>query len=137
MSGQPVPTLDTNGWLSGVAERCDALMAYLLTSDASQSNMLFGKIRSIPSILQKYSNNPDALRTNMRAEVFALFNAYFDGVDVQIDLNYNPTSTGQSSARIDIQITVIVTDDGTRHSLGRELKVVNNRVSAITVLHTS
>jgi len=125
-----VPTLSGSGWLTGVAERADALLSYFLVSDYTQSNTHRGGITSLPYLIQNKSRNIFSLKEDIASALSLLLRRYFDNASVSVELD-NPDAR---SARYNLTLSVIITDAGKRYSLGKLIDVVNNRVHRVTNL---
>ena len=116
-----VPTLSGSGWLTGVAERADALLSYFLVSDYTQSNTHKGGIASLPYIIQRETRNIFSLKEDISGALGTLLRRYFDNTDSR-------------SARYNLTLSVTISDGGKRYSLGKLIDVVNNRVHRVTNL---
>ncbi len=125
-----VPTLSGAGWLTGVAERADALLSYFLVSDYSQTNVHKGGIASLPYIIQRDARNIFSLREDVGDALGGLLRKYFDDATVSVTIDNADTK----SARYNMTLSVIITEGSKRYSLGKLIDVVNNRIHQVTNL---
>ena len=127
-----VSTLDSNGWLRGIAEKADALLAYFLISDYSQSFLHQGQVRSLPYLIQQYPRNHIELSNEAQRSVEMLLESYFDSVDVHVTIENPDETLGFTEAHVDLRFNVTVRQDGRMYSLGRLINVVNNKIAKVT-----
>jgi len=132
--GRPVPTASSKGWIYGVAEKADALFAYFQTTEPSQSNLFHSWVVSLPGLIQKYSNDFPGLIQEAEIQLKRMYESYFDRTNVTVRVVPADADLNVSSARYDLQISMVITDDGTDYSLGSLLTVVNSRINAIKKL---
>lgn len=127
-----VPSLTATGWLTENKERADHLLAYYITSEYSQTQHYPGKITSLPYHVQQFGSNPTRLRDRVESDLAQYFSRYFDSVDIRV----NTTLPNEDDPeRINLQIDVIVVDQGKRYSLGRLISIQNSKVSEIINLN--
>lgn len=135
MASQPLPTLDTAGWVTDVAEKAERLLGYFITSDFSQSNIFLGSIQSLPSVIQASASDFLVLRRVVEDQINSLFRPYFQGVSTNVTIEPNVINGIESDAQYTIRLELKVTESGITHSLGRLLSVSNsslNKVSPLT-----
>ena len=135
MASQPLPTLDTAGWVTDVAEKAERLLGYFITSDFSQSNIFLGNIQSLPSVIQASASDFSVLRRVVEDQINSLFRPYFQGVSTNVTIEPNVINGIESDAQYTIRLELKVTESGITHSLGRLLSVSNsslNKVSPLT-----
>ena len=126
--GNPLPTLSSSGFVSGIAEKADRLMSYYFTSEASQSNLYRGEVTSLPKQIQLLGNDEAALAARIRTELERLFGNYFDGVEVNVSTDIPNTADPN---RINVTVSATLIDGGQQYSLGRLINVVNSRIAKI------
>lgn len=129
--GNPVPSLDSNGYITGVGPKADRAFAYYLVSEHSQTLAHQGHIKSFPYTLATYAKDPVELRIRVKNEVAELFKQYFDEADIEVQIreildNGNPTS------KLDIRIFAILTENNVRYSLGKLIDTVDGKVRQVT-----
>lgn len=127
-----VPTLDSNGWLSGVAEKADALFAYFLISDYSQSTIFQGRIKSLPWIIKTNPKDLISLTSEIQRALEDLYAPYFDTMSANVTIEKPEAFLNLTEAKIDLRISVIVRQGGRAYSLGRLINVVNNKIGKVT-----
>lgn len=122
---KPVPSLTANGWLNALPERADALMAYYILNEYSQSYIYYGQITSLTYHIQQYGQAPDLLEDQVHRDLSGYFRRYFDDVELEVTTKI-PDS--EDPHRLNLTINAIIIDNGKRYSLGREVRTVNHRV---------
>lgn len=128
-------TLDQDGNIDSPSKIADRLMSYFYSSDFSQSTALYGKIVSLPTIIQKNSNNPDQVIEDISSGLNSLFQPYFDSVsfDVRYE-NVNQTTGSNVKSRYNIKVYGIMTKDGNDYNLANLLSITNNQLSKVSEL---
>lgn len=126
-----IPSLDSAGWITGIQEKADALMAYSFASRASQSVIYAGQITSLPAIIQEFGHNQSTLSSEIQRRYDAYFRTYFATVKVDVDVS----SVESNEAILDIKLSVIITSDGTNYSLGRLVRTANKKIQSITPIN--
>lgn len=124
----PVPSLSAPGWLLEISERADALMAYYITSEFSQSYLYYGKITSLPYHIKAYGSTPERLESRVEDDLGAYLRRYFEEVEITVRTDI---PNEQDPNRIDLRLDVIVLDNGYRYSLGRQIKIQNKRIAEV------
>lgn len=124
-----VPTLSTSGWVKDIGQKAEALLSYFLVSDANQSVVAWGRVHSMPKLLQNYQD-PSTLSAEVRQAVYAMFKNHFDAVDVSVLINAI-MDAGQETGESEMKITITVTENGKRYSVGRLLTLTNNRIKKV------
>ncbi len=128
MASNPVLTLSTKGLLMGVAERLDYVYACYLGSQASQSFLYKGSVKSLQATIQEFGTEPSQLKSVIEADLTTMYMGVFDAVDVNVTVT-TPATDG--SNRFNIAIDLIVTDKGQTYSLGKELQSINGIVTQL------
>lgn len=127
-----MPSLSANGWLVEFTERADALMAYYITSEHSQSYIYYGSITSLTYHIQQYGQSPNLLEDHVREDLSKYFRRYFD--DIQLDVRTDIPDPDDPN-RLNLTIDAIIIENGQRYSLGREVQTLNNRVVNVFTLN--
>lgn len=112
--GYSVPTLSSSGWETGVRQKADRLMSYFLVSQKSQSEIYFGKVKSLPYLIQAFGAEI-ALTNEVKNAIISLYSGHFDAVEASAELA--PVSEDSPIQRL--TLNVIVTENSNRYSLGR------------------
>lgn len=120
-----LPTLSASGWVSNIPEKLDRLIGYFIMSDHSQSHLFAGSIASLPHLIQNNAEDDSALIRETSSVLTALLGSYFDSAEVNVDLTH---PTDEDPNRQNLRIDATVTQDGVRHSVGREIALVNSKV---------
>lgn len=128
MANNPLLTVSRKGILRGIAEKADRKLAYYMTSDASQSILYKGSVRSLQSTVQQKGGDRLALEEAVQKDMEALYSGLYDEVTANISVK---EQAWDGSQRFDIQIDVIITQDGVRYSLGRLIQSINGVVQPL------
>lgn len=122
MASNPLASLSRKGWLRGVAERADRQFAYYLASNASQTTLYKGKVRSMQATVQRYNNNADGLKTAIEDDLTSLFQAVFDNATATVTVTDTATD---GSFRYNIQMDVVITEGGVTYQVGSAIQSIN------------
>lgn len=126
-------TLDQDGNIDSPSEIADRLMAYFYSSDFSQSTASYGDIISLPAIIQKNSNNPDQVTSDISSALTTLFTPFYDSVnfDVNYDISDEVDDTSVRS-RYNIKVYGTMSKDGVDYNLANLLAITNNQLSKVS-----
>lgn len=130
MANNPVLTLDSSGIIRGAEEKADALVAYFLGSQKSQSISYSHLVVSLPALIQEYGNSETSLAQETKMALTRYLSAYYD--DVKIDVYVDDMKDSES--KLAIRVFAELTQSGVAHQLGRMVAVANKRVSSITAI---
>lgn len=128
MASNPLPTLSRKGWLDGVAERADRQLAYYLASNASQTMLYRGNVRSLQATVQAYNNDATRLKSAVESDLTALYLAVFDAVSVNVTVTDTATD---GSYRYNIAMDVVLTEAGQNYQLGNVIQTINGVVQPL------
>ena len=129
--GTHVATLSEAGWVSGVAEKLDLLLAYYQLSEHSQSNTYLGRIASLPYHIQQFGDDELRLRQAMQDTLSAFIGRHVD----QVDVNVNIIPMVSDPGRLDIHLRVVVVDDGTTYDAGWVIQTIEGKLAKIFKLN--
>lgn len=125
-----VPSLSASGWLTGLAERADHVLASYVVSDYSE-NYLY-RVFSLPWHVQQYGHDDLKLKNRVEGDLDTLFRRHFNDATVTAIVDQpEPTDPG----RINLKLDIIVYDGGEKYSLGRLIKTSQSRVVEIFDLY--
>ena len=128
-------TLDQDGNISSPSKIADRLMSYFYASDFSQSTALYGDIISLPAIIQKNSNNPDQVVSDISSGLVTLFLPFFDSVNFDVTYEIDNQNTGLNiRSRYNIKVYGSMSKDGVDHNLANLLAITNNQLSKVSEL---
>ncbi|MBE0438167.1 MAG: hypothetical protein IBX57_00170 [Gammaproteobacteria bacterium] len=128
MSNKKVPSLTTTGWLTEISDKADALMAYYITSEKSQSYVYSDSITSLPYHIAVFGDDLNKLETHVQRDLTTYFGRYFDKVEVTIEIK-PPLEEGAD--RYNLEIDAFVVENGFRYNLGRQIQVANKKVTKV------
>ncbi len=132
MANNPVPSLSGKGWIRDAKPKADKLMAYYLTSNFSQTNLFRGEVVSLPKQVQEFNSDPTALRDLIQDDLRRMLGRYFDQVTVEVTTD-RPNK--EDPARLNITLSVFVTQEGQTYSLGRLIETADGQVSQIMAIN--
>ena len=128
-------TLDQDGNISSPSKIADRLMSYFYASDFSQSTALYGNIISLPALIQKNSNNPDQVVSDISSGLTSLFTPFFDSINFDVTYEIDNQNSGMNiRSRYNIKVYGTMTKDGVDHSLANLLAITNNQLSKVSEL---
>jgi len=122
-----VPTLTTNGWVKGTAEKVDFLMAYFFETDPRQSYIFAGTVTSMQAIIAEAGHDMGKLASKASESLTGYFNRYFDSSRVTVTTN----EVEFGSNRMELRIHIQVTDAGKDYSVGQILREMNGRFARV------
>lgn len=134
MAVQAFPTFSIGGWVQDPYSKADLIMASFFATNYSQSREWFGKLYSLPYILQSSSNDPATLQSAISNALTELFNAYFESCAVEVSVVDGTLDDTGSESRLNIIVRVTFVQNGMRMSLGKALSSVNGALSSVRSL---
>ncbi len=136
--GKAIGTLSTKGFIEDAYYKADRILSYFFLSDAYQSNIYFGKIASLPNDVKVSGADPLLLQKNISNGLTQMFTSstsangeplgYFDAAVVNVKVSRTEDKEGVNE---DIEINVILTENGKQYSLGKLVSVVNSKIKEI------
>lgn len=129
----PVPSLSSSGWVTEIAEKTDKLLSYFFVSEESQTNLYHGQITSLPALLQRYSRDEFELSANIQLQLTRYLERYYERADVSVRIRENDSASGDRG--LDLEIDIIVTDQGRNYSVGRLVSTLNASIMKIADLN--
>lgn len=110
-------------------------MAYFYASDFSQSTASYGDIISLPAIIQKNSNNPDQVVSDVSSGLTSLFNPFFDTVNFDVQYEMDTKDTGLTvKSRYNIKVYGSMSKNGEDYNLANLLAITNNKLAKVSEL---
>jgi hypothetical protein len=134
MSEIVVPSLSSSGFISNTAEKADRLLSYFFVNEASQSELYFGQITSLPDLIQKNNNETFVLEKSTTDLLKKYFSRYFQNVEVQA--RTDKPQPGDEN-RTNLTIYVAFTDNGKSYSIGRLVQIVDSKIAEIVHINNS
>lgn len=120
-----IATLSSAGWVSGVAETADRLIAYFLYADKSQTEFYPSVVYSLPYLIQQNGSNPLELERSVKSAISTYLQPYFDQIEATVTTD-QPTTDDPN--RINLSIDLMVAKGTVSYSLGRLIQILNGRV---------
>lgn len=113
-----VPTMSTDGWVSGVKQRIDKLFAYWLANEKDQSMLAWNNIVSFQYDIQQYGNSPEELAARAGENLENYLSAHFDQVTVVGLVKHPPDLSG---GLYHVEFDVKIVEKGIGYNVGRTL----------------
>ena len=81
-----IPTLSSQGVITDPKRAMLYLFKSFLTIDKSVSNLWRGEVISLMYLIKQHAKNPNELRERVEENLIRIYNRYFDGVKVQVEI---------------------------------------------------
>jgi len=132
-SAVPVPTLSTHGYVSDAVTKFDFLISHFYLSDYNQTYLYLGNVSSLPRIIEKNSanTNSNSILSELRSTLETYLSRYYDAVNVSAIIR----DVKEATSGITIDISISITDEGTKYSFTRLLESVNGRVQTVAKIN--
>lgn len=126
----PLPTLDTNGWVSDVQSKITGIFLDYLANNYSQSDIHLGNVRSLPYTIASNPRDMRGLRTAIERDLEILYGAYTDSVTTNISIT--DFDDGNELNYYNIVLDVRVQEGLSLFNIGRYIKVENGKIITIS-----
>ncbi len=126
-----VPTLDSRGYLAGIGEKATELLTNFLTSNYSQTELFPGAVKPLTYFIQRHMGDFNTMSASIEDALNQLYSGHFDEVSVSVSIGEPQADLGMSPVRYNIQINILVTQDGVQESLGKLITISNSRIERI------
>jgi hypothetical protein len=129
----PVPTLSTQGFVRDSSGKFDFLLSHYFLSDYNQTYLYYGRVSSLPRIIERSGSDIGALLTDLKQNLFDYLAKYYDSVSVDV----NTTTDIVRDPRTDLELRVIISvaEDGKQTVFGRLLRSENSKLTDIVKLN--
>lgn len=121
-------TLDSRGIVEDPDQKIERILSYLLTTEASQSNIHRGQLISIPDTMRKYGHDIVSMKTEMENLLENCFRGYFD--NIMVDVTIKPSD--QEDGRLNVVIQAKVEQDGRWHDVAKALSATNQTIQLVS-----
>lgn len=126
----PVPSLDGSGYIQDPNIKVDTLFANYAATQYSQTILFRDNISSFSKDIQLCSQQWEKLPEYIKVSLDRLFTAYFDQVDIYVELD--EASMENNDGTFKLLITGTVVQDTVSYELGKVMQVTNSRFSSVT-----
>lgn len=113
-----VPTMSSDGWVSGTKQRLDRLFAYWLANEKDQSYIARDNIISFQYDVQQYAESPEQLAELAATHLENYLAGHFDHAVVVGVIKY---PYGEQNTHYHLEFDVKVTQDDVGIDVGRTL----------------
>lgn len=79
-----LPTLSTQGWITGIHEKVDRIFAWYLTSQYHQTLYHLNHVRSLQYTVKNHFSDPGFLANQIQTDLETLLSSYIDHVIVKV-----------------------------------------------------
>lgn len=126
--GTPLITLDSRGLVEDPNQKIERILTYLLSTEASQSNVHRAQLISIPDIMRKYGSDHIEIKNAIQTALEECFRGYFTNtlVDVVVTL-----STDNDSMLI-VSIRAKVEQNNKWHDVAKALTATNDTIKLVS-----
>ena len=121
-------TLDARGIVEDPDQKIERVLAYMLATEASQSNVHRDQLTSIPDIIRRHGSDMVSLKTAMENALENSLRGYFDNVLVDLDTRLSESEPG----KILMTIRAKVEQSGKWHDVAKALTSTNDTIKLIT-----
>ena len=99
-----VGTLSVRGWAKTPEDRIRELMNHYTESGASQSVIYRGNIKSLAYTRAMLAQQPDAMASQVQADLIALYSSNFEDVECDVDVTYEEDSDVRFNLNINLRV---------------------------------
>ena len=134
MAYTALPTLSVKGWVDGLAEKTDMLIAHYFASDSSQSQLYpTGEIANLQVLLYNNTNNIPRLQQDLRDSLERYLQRYFDGASVDVSNDFKTKGSGA----VTMYIYAEVSQGNVNYVVANLLSVVDGKFEKITKINNT
>ena len=126
----PFLSLDGSGFINEPSLKVDAILACYSSTQYSQTVLYRDSISSISKDIQMSSQQWDKLPNYMQGSLERLFGAYFDNVDIKVNLDEDSMNAQTASFKLTIVGTLM--QDNIAYDLAKLLTIDNAKFSKVT-----
>lgn len=127
MPSNPYPVLGPEGYIYDPSQKIEAIFADYIASKNSQSTLFHGQVQSLS--FDEYKGQYEAILSGevIKQSLEALFEAYFDNVDI------NVTDNSEENDTVVTKITIVgeLVDKGSRYRLNEVLSANNGKIKRL------
>lgn len=127
-----LPTLSITGWVSGIAEKIDRMLANYMTSQYTQTIYHRGYVKSLAYTVQKYYNDPGNLANALKVDIENLLKGFIDYVYAEVTYKEH-----EKTARYDFNIDITFSHAGYTWSHVKRLKVEDSKFEMLVDINNT
>lgn len=128
MATQSIITLDSRGEVTDPYQKIQLLLAYLVSTQASQSNIFRSEIVSLPDIIRRKGQDKIGMRSEIETAIRATFANYFDSVTTDVTIDDTDDS------KFSIVIRAQVTQYGQTYDMANTLAASHDKLEIVSEL---
>jgi ribosomal protein L21E len=117
-----IPTLSSQGVITDPKRAMLYLFKSFLTIDKSVSNLWRGEVISLMYLIKQHAKNPNELRERVEENLIRIYNRYFDGVKVQVEIESATHLPMLDTPAFNLVMSILVEDGGRTHQLAATLE---------------
>ena len=127
-----LPTLSLAGWVSGIAEKIDRMLANYMASQYTQTVYHRGHVRSLAYTVQKYYNDPSSLASAIKVDIESLLQGFVDYVYAEVTFTEDKVTY-----RYDYNIDITFSHAGYTWSHVKRLKVEDSKFEMLVDINNT
>lgn len=132
MASNVYPTMDSAGFITGSRSKAERILADYLSTNFSQSNIFYGRLKSLVYAVKNNTNDMSGLGVQVTRDLEELFNAYLDGVSVDVQAVPTKTEVGTTNDGVyDLQISVQFMVGGVLEELAKSIQIESTGLSRL------
>lgn len=131
MATNSIITLDSRGIVTDPYQKVQLLLAYLVATQASQSNVFRDSIISIPDIIRRKGQDKLGMKSEIENAIKTTFINYFDTVDVDVGID---DKTDELEGRFNIVIQAQVTQYRKTYDIANTLAASHDKIELVSEL---
>lgn len=128
----PLVTLDGAGLITDPYQKIELILAYMVATQASQSNIFRNTSSSISDIIRRKGSRSIDMRNEIEQNIRSVFSRYFDSVDINVNIDQLNLTDKNS---YDVVIQCQVTQDGQSYDVARTINVLNENIKLVAEIN--
>lgn len=121
-------TLDSTGIIEDPDQKIERILTYLLTTEASQSNVHRDELISIPDTMRRYGSDIVSMKSEMENILEECFRGYFDNTMVDVTIKPSESDDG----RLNVIIQAKVEQNGKWYDVAKALTATNDTIKIVS-----
>lgn len=132
MATNVYPTMDSVGFITDARTKAERLLADYLGTNFSQSNIFHGRLKSLVYAVKNNTNDMSGLGVQVTRDLEDLFNAYLDGVTVDVQAVPMKFDNGTINDGVyELQLSVQFMVGGVLEELAKSIQVENTGLARL------
>ena len=124
----PLITLDSQGLVEDPNQKVERILTYLLSTEASQSNVHLPQLISIPDILRKYGSDHIEIKNALQSALEECFRGYFTNTLVDVVVKNSTKNDGT----LNVFIQAKVEQNNKWYDVAQSLSATNDIIKLVS-----